>query len=376
MKAREAMLRVDRILDWQSGIEPVLRGALRWWFGELASFVPGELRRRVARLRSRMLLIVDPFGSSLLCETGDERQPLGPVDLNSAQTVKQALAAAPQGWTDRPANVVVCLPAGRALRTSVALPLAAERNLDQVVGFEIERLVPFKRDEAYCAHRVVARDKAARNLQVELTVVPRAEIDAIAQSARRVGLHAVALEIAGATQADPPALIALEGNARPTTHSQGRIAIAALGILAVLLAITCIAIPFMRAQHARDVLTGQVAEARREADTSLELQKQIEAQVQDQNFLITRRRQMPTVTELLDTITRLTPDDTWLTELQITASEVHLIGASTSATALLGLVDQSKSFRNAAFRSSITQDSRLNRERFDISARIAPRAGP
>jgi hypothetical protein len=39
------------------------------------------------------------------------------------------------------------------------------------------------------------------------------------------------------------------------------------------------------------------------------------------------------------------------------------------------LIDQSQAFRNAAFQSSIVQDSRLNRERFDITARIAERAG-
>ncbi len=367
------MFRVDRILGRQGGIEPALRGALRWWLGELANFVPDEVKRQVASLRSRLLLIADQFGTSLVCEVGDERQPLGPVDLSSAETVEQALGSAPPGWAARASSVVLCVPASRALRTTVTLPLAAERNLDQVVGFELERLVPFKRDESYYAHRVLGRSKAARTLQIELTVVPRAEIDAITRSAQQVGLHTVGIEIAGVKHADPAAFIPLEGAARPAAHTYARMALGAHGTVVALLAVACIAVPFFRATSAREELTAQVAEARREAETSLNLQKQIDAQVQDQTFLINRRRQMPTVTELLDTITRLTPDDTWLTELQITANEVHLIGASTSATALLGLVDQSPSFRNAAFRSSITQDSKLNRERFDISARIAPR---
>jgi general secretion pathway protein L len=370
------MMRADRFLDWRAGVEPALRGALHWWIGELVGVVPAEMRRRVASLRSRLLLVVDHFGMSLVCEIGGERQPLGSVDLNSAQTVQRALKAAPQGWAAHAANVVLCLPASRALRTSVSLPLAAERNLDQVVSFEIERLVPFKRDESYYAHRIVERNKAARNLQLELTVIPRTEIDAITRSAQEVGLHTVGIEIAGATPAEPVAFIPLEGAARPAADTQARMTIVIFGAAAALLAVACIVIPFVRAQTARAALTAQVAEARREADTSLNLQKQIDAQVQDQRFLVDRRRVTPTVTELLDTITRLTPDDTWLTELQITANEVHLIGASTSATALLGLVDQSPVFRNAAFRSSITQDSRLNRERFDISARIAPRIEP
>jgi general secretion pathway protein L len=79
------------------------------------------------------------------------------------------------------------------------------------------------------------------------------------------------------------------------------------------------------------------------------------------------------VTELLDALTRLAPDDAWLTELQITGSDIRLTGAASSATALLGLIEQSVSFRNAAFRSPVVQDSRLGRERFDLGAQIAPR---
>lgn len=369
------MIQVDRILDWQSGVEPALRGVLRWWLGELASFVPAGLRRRVAGLRSRLLLVGDQFGTSLILENGEQRQPLGPIDLAAPHSVQRALAASPQGWSGRSANVVLCVPANSALRTVVTLPLAAERNLDQVVGFELERLVPFKREAAYYAHRTLARSKAARNLQIELTVVPRAELDATAQAAQRVGLHATGIEIAGASLADPPAFIPLEGAARPAAPSHARVALASLAGLAALLGIAAIAIPFWQVERARDALGAQVAEARREAEASLDLQKQIDAQLQLQRLLIDRRRQTPTVTELLDIITRLTPDNTFLTELQIGNGEVHLIGASSSATALLGLIDQSPSFRNAAFRSPITQDSKLNRERFDISAKIALRVG-
>ncbi|MGH7036277.1 MAG: PilN domain-containing protein [Stellaceae bacterium] len=370
------MFQVDRILDWQRGIEPALRGALRWWLGELASFAPAGLRRRIAGPRSRLLLVRDPVGTALVLENGDQRQGLGPVDLASARSVQRALAAAPQGLNRRSANVVLCVPAGGALRTIVTLPLAAERNLDQVIGFELERLVPFKREAAYYAHRVVARSKTARNLHTELTVVPRAEIDAMAQAAQRVGLHATGIEIAGASPGDPAAFIPLEGAPRAAAHSHARIALASLAGLVTLLGIAAIVIPLVKVERARGALGAEVAEARHGAEASLDLQKQIEAQRRDQRVLVDRRRKTPAVTELLDIITRLTPDNTFLTELQIGNDEVRLIGASTSATALLGLVDQSPSFRNAAFRSPITQDPKLNRERFDISAKIAPRGAP
>jgi hypothetical protein len=45
------------------------------------------------------------------------------------------------------------LDARRALRPTALLPLAAERKLAQVIGFESERLVPFKPSEIYFAYR-------------------------------------------------------------------------------------------------------------------------------------------------------------------------------------------------------------------------------
>src|SRR5579863_8096463 len=159
-----SMFRVDHMFGWQARLDSGLRTAVRWWLDELASLVPGELRRRVASLRSRLLLVVDKSGAYLAAETGDRREALGRVDLQAGEpeSVRRLIAAAPQGGRHLASAVVVCLPAERALRTTVSLPLAAERNLDQVVGFEFERLVPFKREDVHYACQIVQRNKTAR----------------------------------------------------------------------------------------------------------------------------------------------------------------------------------------------------------------------
>jgi general secretion pathway protein L len=372
------MFSVDHMLDWQARIDSGLRTALRWWLDELVGIVPEEWRRRIAGLRSRLLLVIDDHGAYLATENGDRRETLGRVDVQAgqAESVRRLLADVPQAGRSATPDVVVCLPAGRALRTSVTLPLAAERNLEAVVGFEFERLVPFKRDEVYYAYEIASRNKAARNLTVGLTVIPRVEVEELLRLAQRLDIHVAGLEIAGEKPPFTASPILLHDRHRPATHPRARIAIIGLTVIAACLVIAGIAIPFFQANRTLDQLSAQVADAKRAAEASLNLQKQIDAEIQDQQALITKRRQSPTVTELLDIVTKLTPDDTWLTELQLTGNEIHLIGASASATALLGLVDQSPNFRNAAFRSSITQDSKIERERFDIAAKVAPREGP
>ena len=152
-----------------------------------------------------------------------------------------------------------------------------------------------------------------------------------------------------------------------------RLVLTALTTIVLVLAVAAIALPFWRAEEILDRLTTELTVARREAELSAKLQSQIDAHLRDQHFLVDRRQHMPTVTELLDALTRLAPDDTWLTELQIAGTDIRLTGAAGSATALLGLIAQSPDFRNAAFRSPVVQDSRLGRERFDLGAQIAPR---
>jgi general secretion pathway protein L len=354
------MARAAERLQWPVRIEPALQNALRWWLGELASFVPEALRQRVAGLRSRTVLVDDGAGLMLWRETGRERGAMG--------RLHHRLRAAHQ----QPLDVVLRLPAERALRVAASLPLAAERNLDQVIGFEFERLLPFRRSESYYTHRILMRDKTARSLQIELTALPRAEVDGAVQEAARAGLHVASVEIPAAAVGDTPSLIALEKRGQEGARSRGRLVLTTLAAIVLVLAAAAVVLPFWQAEQTRDQLAARLTAARGEAELSAKLQNQIAAQLRDQNFLVDRRQHMPTVTQLLDVLTRLTPDDTWLTELQLNGSDIRLTGEAGSATGLLGLIAQAPDFRNTAFHSPVVQDPKLGRERFDLGAQIAP----
>jgi general secretion pathway protein L len=205
-----------------------------------------------------------------------------------------------------------------------------------------------------------------------LTVVPRERAEERFEFVRRSGFQVAGLRIV--SQEPPFAATSIPLREPPGIAARPhRFVVTALSACTALLAIACVALPFVEASRAIHDLTERVADAKRQAAASVRLQKEIADQVGDRQSLALRRQKSLAMTELLDIVTRLTPDDTWLTELQVSGRELHLTGVSVSATALLGLIDQSPSFRNATFRSSITQDPQLKRERFDISATIAPR---
>ena len=133
-------------------------------------------------------LIIDAEEDNPIEETGDGRRSLGRLDVDTPRdrrTIARLPRARRRASADRhPART------RHALRTTASLPLAAERNLAQVIGFEFERLVPFKQSEVYFAYRVTARDKAMQTIAVELTIVPHAKLAKIAAALPGLGFQA------------------------------------------------------------------------------------------------------------------------------------------------------------------------------------------
>ena len=74
------------------------------------------------------------------------------------------------------------------------------------------------------------------------------------------------------------------------------------------------------------------------------------------------------VMRLLDEMTRIVPDGTWVSQLDIKGIEVQVQGQSPAAASLIGLLEDSESFSNPQFRSPVTQIPRSDLERFHLSA--------
>ncbi len=71
--------------------------------------------------------------------------------------------------------VYLCLPPESTVVQQVFLPLAAQENLSQVLEYEIERQLPFKRDEVY--YDYVPAGQKGEKLSVYVFAVPRKYLD-------------------------------------------------------------------------------------------------------------------------------------------------------------------------------------------------------
>ncbi|HEX6841507.1 MAG TPA: PilN domain-containing protein [Stellaceae bacterium] len=359
-------------------IAALLQRLFHWWIGELATFVPERLRRRLATVTDKLVVLLGE-GEAILClETRQEVKTLGRIDLRGegdahhrvAGLLRQHGLARELGGGKAP----VCLRLGaeRALHTIVDLPPAAEANLEEVVSFELDRHTPFRADQAAFSHRIVERDPAGQRLRVELIVVPRPIIDQALAIAGRLQLDADRIDIA-----DDGGTLAGSGNLLPSRspvarqRGHERTLVYTLGAAAAALAVVAVYLPIHSMQRTADSLQEQFEAAKKSAIAAAALQKEIDALRKDELFLVDRKRDRPTVSKLLLEATGLLPDDTWLSEWQLAGSEMQLTGYAGSASALVNLLEQSKMFHNTTFQSPVVQDSKSGRERFHVATQIA-----
>ena len=90
-----------------------------------------------------------------------------------------------------------------------------------------------------------------------------------------------------------------------------------------------------------------------------------------------RRRKLTTipVVLVLDGLTKVLPDNTYVTELHMADNKVQIVGISADASSLIPLIEQSRTFRNATFFAPTTNSPSDRNERFHIEAEIQAPAG-
>jgi general secretion pathway protein L len=89
---------------------------------------------------------------------------------------------------------------------------------------------------------------------------------------------------------------------------------------------------------------------------------------------ILRRRKLEAtpVVLVLDELTKVLPDNTYVTELHLTNDKAQIVGVSADASSLIPLIEQSGLFKNATFSAPTTSSVSDRSERFHIETQIQP----
>jgi general secretion pathway protein L len=114
----------------------------------------------------------------------------------------------------------------------------------------------------------------------------------------------------------------------------------------------------------------QVQAAAAEAREGAALRQDLEKMADASQFLIEKKAADVMVVEIIEEVSRILPDHTWIGRLDLTGTELQIQGQSSASSSLIGLIEASPWFENVRFSSPVVQITGTDSDRIHISATV------
>lgn len=340
-----------------------------WWIGQLSDCIPKRWRRAAASTQDCLAITpAGPVGSAFTTISVSTWTRNRETRLGEFQIGESDLAGVPNPSRS---PVVLRLTDTDVLCKTITLPLAAERDLVQVLAFEMDRETPFAVDEVVWGYRVVGRDKQRGQLTLRLRLISRTCLAPLLEALAAAGIPVTKVEMAGGT--DDGLVLPLDTNAARPIRRRGAQLLRPVSVgvcIALLLFVS--AAPFVR--QTRDIarLDREIAGARSAAEQAGGLRHDIDRLQGAGDVVKKERTAAGDPLAALAALTAALPDDTYLTELQQQEHKVTFGGRSATASRLIGAIAKSNELRNPVFIAPVTRMEATHQEVFSIGAETQP----
>ena len=268
---------------------------------------------------------------------------------------------------------VLDLPGEAVLLHSLTLPVAAARDLHQLIRYELDRFTPFNVDQVYYAvRREHGNDERPK---VTLALVRREFLDRCLSDCQTIGLEIEAVDALDASGA-PMGINLLPAQHRLAGNQRGRVLTLALSLACIALVIAIALLWLHNRETALATMQAEVQELRQQAGEVAALHSAWDNSQGAMRFLIERRTSQPGRAQLLSELTGCLPSDTWLQSLEIDVDgQVDMAGLSARASGLIGQIKECPHLAQPQFQGVIQPDPASGRERFYLRARVRGEAG-
>lgn len=317
----------------------------------------------IARLRNAraVQLVEEESGAfSLRAAEGAAHPPFSLAEM------PESLAAELRGR-----EVELVLQPSRFLFRPLELPKRAAEFLAGIVRAQIDRLTPWSPAEAVFGWTAPA-DLADERIGLTVAATARGRIEP----------HVAALKAAGAKSVRVSTAAPVDGAAAPVPVRVFELALSgALGLARVRQALLVLLIAATAAASLA-TFASQIAGAGLDAELDalnerIGTQRRVLMAGRDGNgagaalrALEQRKQDSPATVLVLEALSRVLPDHTYVTEMHVEGDRVQVIGVSQEAPSLIRLMEDSARFTEATFFAPTTRVPQDPGERFHIEARI------
>ena len=275
-------------------------------------------------------------------------------------------------------RIELVLRADRFLFAPLELPGRAAEFLDGVVRAQIDRLTPWGAAEAAFGWSKLTETGSDRFITT-IAATALGRITPFVQAVASLGARSISVFTCVPEAGPEAALIKVfQGGARGAVdvgrirHALKFIVIAA-GVGAGA-AVSAWEIAGVSLDAQQEELTDQIASAR--AAASAKREAPVGSITAAHRILEQFKHEAPSSVIVLDTLSQILPDHTYVTELRIEDNKLRLTGVTKDAPSLISLIEQSGRFTRATFSAPTTQSPSEPGERFHIEAEIAPLVPP
>jgi general secretion pathway protein L len=353
-----------------------IRPFFHWWGNQLLTLIPVQVRDRLIHPRERLILSVQQDYVTLALSGKQRLQQLGEFSLDATGSERR-LELFESNPSLHEAEIVLRLSPHDVLRRVFSFPAAAAENLDQVVAFEMDRLTPFKADQVYHQARPVEKNARNDKIDVELVLVLRDKLDDILDRLSAWGLMPEVVDVQPdvdeGMDSGEVRYNLLPQHMCPKRNHWVKALNVFLGVILSLFVLLGFGMPIWFDRQWMLELQQQVEEAERTAKEVQSLKMDVDRRMHESVFVLEKKQQAPILIDVLNELSRIIPDKTWLTNLQYKNRRIQIQGQSPSASALIEIIEASPAFQQTRFVSPVTRDRKTKLERFQIATEVVNR---
>ncbi len=341
--------------------------SFQFFVESLVEGVPIHLKNAFTRQRPILLACVHRDQVTFVIEEGSESHPIGNWSINqlpSPDTFGIAIDKYLSGKSEK-IELVLQVDEQDLLVHRLQLPLQIEPSLRQSVAYQLSRHTPFTEEQVFFDAMVVERDKANRQIQVELVIAPKVRLLPIIENIERI----TGFEIVRISTAQFKGAMNLLGTRTNTLRPNKNVFLLLLLLGALMVAAIS---PLMHKRTAVVETKAMVLDLRKEASGIMDKKLQLEKNIKVLEFLVNKRKEMPKRALIVEELSRIIPDEIYLSSLKIKGNMATLQGQGKGVVTIIEKLEASPLFVEAKFTSTVNRNARTGLDRFSIKLDIQP----
>jgi general secretion pathway protein L len=370
------MNRVSTLADLRTALNESGTAFSAWWRQELVAMLPKRFQSSLMIDAHRIVVEVDGPHVTITEErhagpTGSyQRTSLFDGTLDASRVFFRSRGRQLAQWVP----LVLRVPSSACLVRNVSVPAAALSRLPQVLALNLEHATPFRGAEMYSAQFVPEGGDLGEAITVTHVAYKKVAASALLDALASAGLKLSWIEAVDESGELLPVRLVPAEQVWPLMPPGLRILTRVSQGLAILLATGSVAtasLAIWKSESTVALVERDVADLQKKA-ASIRQQLSVQEKTKtDAASLRLRKLQGPLLVALMDELSRVTPDQAFIGEMQVTNDEVVIDGWAKAAADLVGLLTTSKYFADAAFVAPVTRDPARGAEHFRIRLKLA-----